>query len=254
MDLLLQHEAFLRAIFAAPDDDTPRLVYADFLEENGKPERAALIRAQCELAKLGSDGEAHERVTKLRKRENELLDCLHPELAYWTRTEREQIGYCRGFLSEGTAVICPGDLERIDQFREKIIRSHPHWFNAHNLAIQPGWFLHSEHIKALFSLAVVQRITEWDLGGQVQEIGMLPSGVNTQPVISLASVEALAEHPGSEQLTTLNLNHNNLDHRAAQALIRSPYLNNLRRLTILAGNDFSNLWQLIERFGVNVVG
>ena len=40
MDLLSQHEAFLRAIFDAPDDDTPRLVYADFLQENGEEDRA----------------------------------------------------------------------------------------------------------------------------------------------------------------------------------------------------------------------
>ena len=46
MDLLSQHEAFLRAIFDAPDDDTPRLVYADFLQENGEDDRAELIRVQ----------------------------------------------------------------------------------------------------------------------------------------------------------------------------------------------------------------
>jgi uncharacterized protein (TIGR02996 family) len=43
--------AFLRAICAAPDDDTPRLVYADFLEEAGDPDRAAFVRLQCELAR-----------------------------------------------------------------------------------------------------------------------------------------------------------------------------------------------------------
>jgi uncharacterized protein (TIGR02996 family) len=37
---------FLRAIIAAPDDDAPRLVYADFLDERGEHERAAFIRRQ----------------------------------------------------------------------------------------------------------------------------------------------------------------------------------------------------------------
>jgi uncharacterized protein (TIGR02996 family) len=32
--------AFLRAVLAAPDDDTVRLVFADFLEQSGEPERA----------------------------------------------------------------------------------------------------------------------------------------------------------------------------------------------------------------------
>jgi uncharacterized protein (TIGR02996 family) len=45
------HDALLRAICAYPDDDTPRLVFADFLEENGEAERAAFVRAQVELAR-----------------------------------------------------------------------------------------------------------------------------------------------------------------------------------------------------------
>ena len=44
-------EALLAAVIAAPDDDLPRLVYADHLEENGEHERAEFIRAQIELAK-----------------------------------------------------------------------------------------------------------------------------------------------------------------------------------------------------------
>src|SRR5262249_12848341 len=52
MHHLADHEAFLRAIYDAPDDDTPRLVYADFLEEHGDPDRAAYIRHECELVRL----------------------------------------------------------------------------------------------------------------------------------------------------------------------------------------------------------
>jgi uncharacterized protein (TIGR02996 family) len=41
-------DALFRAICARPWEDTPRLVYADWLEENGRPERAEFIRLQCE--------------------------------------------------------------------------------------------------------------------------------------------------------------------------------------------------------------
>ncbi len=41
-----------RAIFTNPDEDTPRLMYADWLQENGDSSQAEFIRAQCELAKL----------------------------------------------------------------------------------------------------------------------------------------------------------------------------------------------------------
>ncbi|HEY1189441.1 MAG TPA: TIGR02996 domain-containing protein [Gemmata sp.] len=39
--------ALLAAIRAHPDDDTPRLIYADWLDENGQPDRAEFIRLQC---------------------------------------------------------------------------------------------------------------------------------------------------------------------------------------------------------------
>lgn len=38
----------LRAIIAQPAEDTPRLVYADYLDENGEPERAEFIRIDVE--------------------------------------------------------------------------------------------------------------------------------------------------------------------------------------------------------------
>lgn len=55
--------AFVAAIVAEPDDDTPRLVAADFLEEHGDPDRAAFIRVQIALTRLdasnsGALGEA----------------------------------------------------------------------------------------------------------------------------------------------------------------------------------------------------
>lgn len=41
--------ALLAAVVATPDDDTPRLVAADWLAENGDEDRAQLIRLQCRL-------------------------------------------------------------------------------------------------------------------------------------------------------------------------------------------------------------
>jgi uncharacterized protein (TIGR02996 family) len=44
------HQAFQAEIIANPDDDGARLVYADWLEDNGDPNRAEFIRAQIRLA------------------------------------------------------------------------------------------------------------------------------------------------------------------------------------------------------------
>lgn len=56
-------------ILAHPDDDHPRLVFADWLEENGEPARAEFIRTQIEYARLRSwdprRGELVERATEL---------------------------------------------------------------------------------------------------------------------------------------------------------------------------------------------
>ena len=44
-------EAFLQRIRAFPDDDAPRLVFADWLDEQGDP-RGEFIRVQIALAQL----------------------------------------------------------------------------------------------------------------------------------------------------------------------------------------------------------
>jgi uncharacterized protein (TIGR02996 family) len=38
--------ALLASVLASPDDDRPRLVYADWWDENGEPERAEFVRVQ----------------------------------------------------------------------------------------------------------------------------------------------------------------------------------------------------------------
>jgi uncharacterized protein (TIGR02996 family) len=55
--------AFLRAIRAAPADDTPRLVFADWLDDHDDPAWAELIRVQVELEPI------HEQLDNPRRRE-----------------------------------------------------------------------------------------------------------------------------------------------------------------------------------------
>jgi uncharacterized protein (TIGR02996 family) len=49
---MTHHEGFLAAILAEPEEDSHRLVYADWLDENGNSERAEFVRVQCRLARL----------------------------------------------------------------------------------------------------------------------------------------------------------------------------------------------------------
>ncbi len=46
---MTEHPGFLQDILEHPDDDVPRLIYSDWLEENGQEDRAEFIRVQVEL-------------------------------------------------------------------------------------------------------------------------------------------------------------------------------------------------------------
>jgi uncharacterized protein (TIGR02996 family) len=63
-----EEAAFLKAIAADPEEDAPRLVYADWLEENGQPARAELIRVQVRLARM-SDNDPDQPALAVRRRE-----------------------------------------------------------------------------------------------------------------------------------------------------------------------------------------
>src|SRR5829696_5418855 len=48
-----------RSILESPDDDAPRLVYADWLDEHGDADRAEFIRLQIRLARMDRDDPNH---------------------------------------------------------------------------------------------------------------------------------------------------------------------------------------------------
>src|SRR5262245_8052823 len=63
-------EAFLQDIIHHPEDDTPRLIFADWLDEYGRPECAEFIRVQIGLARGALDD---PRRDGLIEREADLL-------------------------------------------------------------------------------------------------------------------------------------------------------------------------------------
>jgi uncharacterized protein (TIGR02996 family) len=68
--------AFLADICAYPDDDGVRLIYADWLEEHGHPERAEFLRVQIAQA----NGEVRDAQGKLLlSRECDLVVLLHEQ-------------------------------------------------------------------------------------------------------------------------------------------------------------------------------
>ena len=103
------HEAFLTAIRETPEDDTPRLIFADWLKENGDTERAEFIRLECRIRALPPDDPDY---LDLFLRATDLQTLLEPRLlAEWpalTNVEWQPV-FERGFLSH--AAIDLGDFQ-----------------------------------------------------------------------------------------------------------------------------------------------
>ena len=93
-------EPFLAAIKGEMFDDTPRLVFADWLQENGDEARAEFIRLQCRLRALRYDD---PEVPPLAARADILLQ-VHRErwlvgLPAWFRKECADSPFPRGFVT-----------------------------------------------------------------------------------------------------------------------------------------------------------
>jgi uncharacterized protein (TIGR02996 family) len=94
---MTDRDALLAAITANPDEDTPRLVYADWLQEHDEADRAEFIRVQCRLehvSRRSAEGK------QLAKREKELQAKLFGHL--------DALGFAaltfrRGFVGTVTA-------------------------------------------------------------------------------------------------------------------------------------------------------
>jgi uncharacterized protein (TIGR02996 family) len=97
-------KAFLADIIENIDDDTPRLVFADWLEDHGDEARAEFIRLQCRLAaeQVGwvRPWRSWDRNDSLTPRELELIaehgDEWKKEAPKWATT---RFAYYRGFVS-----------------------------------------------------------------------------------------------------------------------------------------------------------
>jgi uncharacterized protein (TIGR02996 family) len=109
-------DAFLADICARPDDDAPRLIFADWLDEHGDAAdraRAELIRVQCRLAALPDE---HRERPPLEERSRELL-ALHE--AGWRAQLPSLPGvrwgdWERGFVGDATVAHAKAFREQAD--------------------------------------------------------------------------------------------------------------------------------------------
>jgi uncharacterized protein (TIGR02996 family) len=144
-------DALFRAICEEPWEDTPRLVYADWLQENGDAGRAEFIRLQVELAKPGANFDAPDLAVRARQ--------LHTEShGRWTRGSptrpgiRIGRGLCRGFYFEVA-------FERLQTFTE-LAHEVFEWTPIESLSIQ---LKSDESLGDVLSSRYVSRLTKLQL-------------------------------------------------------------------------------------------
>lgn len=112
------YEPFLSAICAEPEDDTVRLVYADWLDENGDPERAEFVRLQVAMPERPRAYDPqYARAEALRVRNWEAWFGELPKLSgiHWTGQ------FWRGFVSG----VCAERGKRLCLQREHVFGATP---------------------------------------------------------------------------------------------------------------------------------
>ena len=118
---MTDREALLAAVRESPDDDLPRLVFADWLEEHGEAERSAFIRAQVEASRAEpfspAARDAEDRAAKLLAGKN---------LESWTWDLRGlmlDVRFERGFVHHATVDAAQFPESAKDLFALETIRS-----------------------------------------------------------------------------------------------------------------------------------
>ncbi len=91
---------FLAEVLADPDNDVPRLIYADWLEEQGSA-RGEFIRVQCELHAIDN---LHPQWMDLKYRSEELLKAHGQEWADELQQDVRKCEYQRGFIDTITVL------------------------------------------------------------------------------------------------------------------------------------------------------
>jgi len=221
---MAEHPGLLQAIVDAPDDDAPRLIYADWLDDQGEALRAEFIRLHCRWGQFCEEQhEIHAFVSSEHLRQEHRERLLAPLLSLGFSLQVFDSGYpvrgCRfvfrrGFVEE---IEVKGEemLTRLGQCVEEVFERTP----LRRLQLVP------------------ENIYSYD------------EAEGRSPMI-LRVLRAVVGLRRVTQLEELSFSRYRLGDTAARALLDSPYLRPETRL-ILENQRFQPklLTALRERFG-----
>jgi uncharacterized protein (TIGR02996 family) len=218
--------AFLAAITAAPDDDLPRLVYADWLDEHDEPARAEFIRFQCAAAR--GDRTSQRRANELETRHGSAW--LEPLARVVFRAE-----FRRGFV-EHAILSAPAFLAHGSALRREAPLRGVTLLGARRVLPE---LVRGPLLAGLSALHLT--------GGRLGDDGMRlladsPALVGLETLrlgdnaLGDAGVAVLARSPHLAALKTLVLRDNAVGDGGAWELAHAPFLGRLTTLD-LAGNE-----------------
>jgi uncharacterized protein (TIGR02996 family) len=216
-------DTFLADIRKDPDDDAPRLVFADWLEDEGDPARAEFIRVQCALAHLEEDD---PRRDDLGRRELELLavhSCRWTEGAFLEWLDHDEAdcpieqphGLCELFakatrlriqshdpaLGARDQVRCLDDLEQLKQQCEA--------FNYRGYELGMSFFEQFEFERGFIHKAVVEEVLLFTFAPALHDLTMVRDLFilydDTDPRIGAEVLRMLVEHVNGPPLVALRV-------------------------------------------------
>lgn len=234
--------AFLEAILSQPDEDLPRLIFADWLEEQGDAARAEFIRVQCDLARLP------RRSPDWRALAEREMDLLSVHGGHWRAEVPAFPGivwqdFERGFLSIAQVT----SLEGFTRAAPLVCRVTPlqtaHFveFGSHDL----------ERLVAVPELSHLRRLSLWRAAAP-RGVKKLVASPHLAALRSLTiwaarfddrAVETLCDTATLPSLTALDLSDNQITNKGLQRLLASPLAARLTEL-LLSRNRLSALGAL----------
>ena len=240
--------ALLAGIFANPDDDTARLVFADWLDENGESKRAAYIRAAVQLNRL------EETDTPAATMQSFLLDMKHlnpgnklyDPVVDWTQIDsdlaaihaaekaQKAVRLPRQAVSENLPKIAgvKFDVEDVGGFYNEVIVRDPAAFVANAEAIfraAPIYYLNFMDLEVTAS-----QMREFAATGYLARVRWL-SFENIEP----DALRVLGEHPDTAGVTMLELYCKDLPAQQVEQFVAGPHWTGLTHL-IVSGLDVLN--------------
>jgi uncharacterized protein (TIGR02996 family) len=228
-------ESLQRAIFDAPLDDAPRLVFADWLEEHGNDkerDQAEFIRTQIALANTPWEEQPGELLFRAATLEHKNGKTWAKATARVTKRYEFRRGFVEKVTVKGATFLEVADrlfasapltevrlLQLKNDFRE-VFRS-PHLARVYALDLAQSQL----GVKRLIFLATSPHLDN------LRQLNLARSAVRFNGLVNLARAQL-------PHLTRLDLCRNHLDSRAGETLAAAPFFPHLTFLD-LGGNDLT---------------